>query len=586
MLGKVLTFFVVLLIHCSSLSAQDDFRKWKDKTGKFEVSAKLVSKTDTTVTLEKKDGSKIDVPIERLSEADQDFLNGDQKDKYEVKGIIETNAKGAKRLTLNGTVIWNVELDPMQEAGEGPDTYDLPNTRIYPAFTQDRKMFYCSGAGKGSPDLKLINFSTGKVVWTGKTQAKMAKWRSPTAVSPDPQLVVYSNGSDLFFANLRKSGLIKGLLQWRPYKPSTENPKLGITFTSFVGPDHILTASSRLGVLVLWSWRDAKAVWRADFSPTTNPIFTHNKKYLMVHSKEQLCFLNPLSGEVVGRIDCPFRGLEKFAFSPTGKQLAVAGSKMIRIFNMTTGKKSQEIGVFESGYKYRGIPGSRALTWVNDEVIHHFRFFEVESGMPFAMEIKPDVHLTQMIGPDEFFQFNQNESHLGISRQKIKDWSEERAEIGKVEYVMQPGDTISVELQTQGIPEQRKQEIYDDILRQLKSNQILVNQASPKRLVILMSSGGAGGSKLRWGMGGAGLNENVSRTAYFGKRTVTIKNSGLYLGKHFYPIVSLDHSIIEKLRIMSDLKQDRGEWVPDVVIPARVPSDARLNHINPTKPIF
>jgi hypothetical protein len=54
----------------------DDFRLWRDNTGNFSVRAKLVEKNGKSVKLELETGKTIDVPIERLSRADQQHLEG------------------------------------------------------------------------------------------------------------------------------------------------------------------------------------------------------------------------------------------------------------------------------------------------------------------------------------------------------------------------------------------------------------------------------------------------------------------------------------------------------------------------------
>jgi len=54
-----------------------NFRTWTDTTGSFRVEAQLVDRGQGTVTLEKRGGETIDVPLERLSEADRSYLAED-----------------------------------------------------------------------------------------------------------------------------------------------------------------------------------------------------------------------------------------------------------------------------------------------------------------------------------------------------------------------------------------------------------------------------------------------------------------------------------------------------------------------------
>jgi len=57
-----------------SISEAPEVRMWTDSTGKFNVRAKLISVLDGKVKLEKEDGRIIELPIQRLSEADQQLV--------------------------------------------------------------------------------------------------------------------------------------------------------------------------------------------------------------------------------------------------------------------------------------------------------------------------------------------------------------------------------------------------------------------------------------------------------------------------------------------------------------------------------
>src|SRR5262245_55424648 len=49
-------------------------RLWKDASGKFQVRASLVEQSAANVKLRTDDGREINVPLERLSQADKDYL--------------------------------------------------------------------------------------------------------------------------------------------------------------------------------------------------------------------------------------------------------------------------------------------------------------------------------------------------------------------------------------------------------------------------------------------------------------------------------------------------------------------------------
>jgi len=65
---------LLLLLLSPALAAEEELRLWHDKTGRFEVEAKMLSHKDGKVQLLKKDGRVVNVPVTLLSDADQQYL--------------------------------------------------------------------------------------------------------------------------------------------------------------------------------------------------------------------------------------------------------------------------------------------------------------------------------------------------------------------------------------------------------------------------------------------------------------------------------------------------------------------------------
>jgi len=55
-------------------TAAEEYRTWKDSSGKFAIEATLVSVNDEEVVLKKRDGKKITVKLNKLSAADRKYL--------------------------------------------------------------------------------------------------------------------------------------------------------------------------------------------------------------------------------------------------------------------------------------------------------------------------------------------------------------------------------------------------------------------------------------------------------------------------------------------------------------------------------
>src|SRR5262245_42144055 len=79
---KCLATLAILLLGClwssgvPGLHAADgQLRTWTDAKGKFKIKAKFVALDNGVVTLEKEDGSEIEIELKKLSTADQKFAN-------------------------------------------------------------------------------------------------------------------------------------------------------------------------------------------------------------------------------------------------------------------------------------------------------------------------------------------------------------------------------------------------------------------------------------------------------------------------------------------------------------------------------
>jgi len=73
---------VVVLLASTVVAAEATTRKWTDATGKFSVEAELVDYQDGKVRLKKANGNEITVSFDKLSEADQKYLEKVQAEAF------------------------------------------------------------------------------------------------------------------------------------------------------------------------------------------------------------------------------------------------------------------------------------------------------------------------------------------------------------------------------------------------------------------------------------------------------------------------------------------------------------------------
>ena len=80
-----ITFFSV-----ATIGETAQMRNWQDRTGKFNVEAEFVRlNDDKTVTLKRKNGKEFNVPLDRLSSSDIDFVKSESKPRNESSALKE-----------------------------------------------------------------------------------------------------------------------------------------------------------------------------------------------------------------------------------------------------------------------------------------------------------------------------------------------------------------------------------------------------------------------------------------------------------------------------------------------------------------
>ncbi|MGO8748903.1 MAG: SHD1 domain-containing protein [Thermoguttaceae bacterium] len=70
----ILASIVLCCAPFDTFGQRSEQRLWKDTTGKFQIHAALIEQTASAVRLRTADGREVSVPIQRLSQADQDYL--------------------------------------------------------------------------------------------------------------------------------------------------------------------------------------------------------------------------------------------------------------------------------------------------------------------------------------------------------------------------------------------------------------------------------------------------------------------------------------------------------------------------------
>ena len=79
---RIVLVFVILIVASAAVGADAPLRQWSDRTGQFSVQARLVEQDRDSVTLVTADEQRIEVPLEKLCDADRAYLTEAASPRY------------------------------------------------------------------------------------------------------------------------------------------------------------------------------------------------------------------------------------------------------------------------------------------------------------------------------------------------------------------------------------------------------------------------------------------------------------------------------------------------------------------------
>lgn len=393
-------------------------RMWSDASGSFKIKAALLAVEPSKVHLRKEDGKELSVDIEKLSDADQKFLQQLRKEAgggtpiaLAPKAIaFDTSTVGAGptgRFTggtwSSGRSItateFQLEPDPQKT------TLVLPKvgTKL-PVGTRGESLDKLIPLG-GKDSWCLASLSSGssgpmRVHWAALAKEQVGT----THVFPSGQSVLDYHAPSkqlLTFGRERGSTPYNGdivLTIWNCSPTSAESVgvmswygKIGDAIdSSFAGPwarfvsDSIVLQRGDNHRIVAWDTKNKRVAWSAVqesfFAP--EPCLSYNGKYLFVPEDLQCRILDPLSGNELGRITTKM-SCSAVALAADGKTLAILTDTQLIVANLTDSKDIRVLNASSVATHTR-----TTLEWVTDDLIAvpvmlgRFVLYSLSKGVP------------------------------------------------------------------------------------------------------------------------------------------------------------------------------------------------------------
>ncbi len=388
----------MMLATVSIALAAEDLRTWTDKSGKFKVKARLTNVEDGRVVLEKADGTELEIPLVKLSQADQDYVAqvqaGGDENPFEPSpfqarkksgAAKKGKSKAAKRTSAADEDIdtaaatepqeidvnwsaadeialaapeggWSVSISEAASTMPGPlKSAPLPRkTSFFEGLKGLAVNPYCGRAAagfvlgeprpSGTTRVVLCDLKTGKTTPPAVAPVQMV----PVAVHDDGKQIVmrrdefgFGNQDRLEVWTLRK-GVPDRAVSWVPYG-DVQGAGRDVMWAEFIDADHLAT-SSRGGRVAIWTFPDLAPECSFATADGAVPALSPDRKYIAYCTGNEVGLVDVESREVVAQQSTP-ENLQwpYLAFSPSGKRLACVAFDKVLVWSVADGKLERVI---------------------------------------------------------------------------------------------------------------------------------------------------------------------------------------------------------------------------------------------------
>ncbi|MFT5303303.1 MAG: WD40 repeat protein [Mariniblastus sp.] len=378
-------------------------REWSDATGEFSITAKLIRNQAGNVELEKADGLIVNLPLSKLSQADQDYLanlkNQNSADNPFAGGEKSTNSKPTRS---EGSASHN----------NTSRTESLPVTAITPDSKLNEVVLTRSTWGV-VPDVAVQSaaMATSRVLslMTGFTKYKVHNRAAGVCLSTNGQYVAtatsnpFDKATEIVLMDLmlgtsgpalrlpfkditlvavtsdgkrvvtmkKGNGRTPGSLDFwdlgdEAIHSATWNTASFFDRTGFAPTRAKFLDDSRLLTLgrkvTLWDCEDASSIYSFKISDGTHPAVSPNLKQVAAVSNGSVYIVDANTGESMGSFEPP-SGAQVMAFSPNGQFLAgmESGTGGIWLWDLKINQLVKEMSA--------GSTSAMQLRWVGEQYL-------------------------------------------------------------------------------------------------------------------------------------------------------------------------------------------------------------------------
>ena len=373
----------------------DEYRTWTDSTGKHKVRAKLESVEDGKATLVRENGAKVKIALEKLSEADRDFVaKQDSESPFEKADDQSAERTGETGETPSGSprtvkVDWSESQAVLLET---PDAQWHATAPAVPASEYraksvplpPKKDFFEGLAGMavsrvaktavvgyaldrmGTKTVRLLvcDLQSGRVTASATTTGENM---APLALHDDGRQILmcrnefgFGKMNRLEIWTIKGKNVVRSLI-WSPYDGDW-GPSQDVLWAEFIDAKKLATCS-RGGKMAIWNLATGQPICHIQASDTSIPSLSPDRKTIAIASNDAVGLFDIEKKEVIASQKTP-RTLQwpAVAFSPSGRKIGCIANDRILLWDTVSGK-------LEKDFALPGIPIHGAIDFPDEEFL-------------------------------------------------------------------------------------------------------------------------------------------------------------------------------------------------------------------------
>jgi WD40 repeat protein len=526
-----LIFLVFPILAGISQVRADDFRKWTDSTGQFNLRAKFDSAENGKVTLVRENGSKLTIALEKLSKADQEYVAEQNSEnpfqvmednpfeppqaKKERSGnvprVVSVDWSQSQLIPLEASdSAWQVTPPDVAASNFRPRSVPLPPKK---EFFEKMSGLAVSRTAKAAvvgymldrpfenlniTRLILCDLQGGRVTASASAKGLMA----PIALHDDgQQILMRHNGFGFGVKDQLEIWILKGkeavrTLIFTPYDEIDETNR-DVTWAEFIDAKTLATCSSG-GKAAIWSFPALQPICHFQLFDSSIPALSPDRKWIAFASGNTVGLFDIEKRKVIARQKTPHNlTWTVMAFSPSGRKIGCEVGGHILIWDTASGRMEKDISLPQKmcggGIIFPDEDFILAHNQYLIEIEHQLKLWHYQGEEP-AGDL--DLGCVHTVGGTTFFVADSDDTPGMLISAKVPH----PEVLSFLKKTLQHPETFAfhkgtpVRLDVSGIPEEQKKDVTEALTKKLRDMKCPIKESGDVDVVAYID-----GPKPVWG---------------------------------------------------------------------------------------